>query len=114
MNWSSTVDAEFMCATINCFTADEVFLQLKASQAIGEDITKPFGLEDAQLRSLKSDKRFQWSLVLRKWHDNHNKGMEFRCYVKDGSLLGIVQKDDTASYEFLTSQELLKTVFERI
>ena len=56
MNWSSTVDAEFMCATINCFTADEVFLQLKASQAIGEDITRPFGLDEAQMRTLKADK----------------------------------------------------------
>ena len=52
--------------------------------------------------------------MLRKWHDGHNKGMEFRCFVKDGILLGIVQKDDTASYAFLTNKELLGTIYERI
>ena len=41
-------------------------------------------------------------------------GMEFRCFVVDGALLGIAQKDDTASYEFLTDQTLLNTIYERI
>ena len=40
--------------------------------------------------------------------------MEFRCYVKDSVLLGIVQKDDTASYEFLANKELLDIIYERI
>lgn len=40
--------------------------------------------------------------------------MEFRCYVHEGSLLGIAQKDDTASFEFLQSEELLATIYERI
>ena len=51
---------------------------------------------------------------MRKWHEGHNKGMEFRCYIKGSVLLGVVQKDDTASYAFLESQELLGTVMERV
>ena len=51
---------------------------------------------------------------MRKWHDGHNKGMEFRCFVSGGTLLGIVQKDDTATYPFLEDKNLLGTIFERI
>ena len=40
--------------------------------------------------------------------------MEFRCFVKNNHLVGIVQKDDTASYDFLSSQQLLETIYERI
>ena len=35
MNWSSTIDAEFISQTLECTSADEVFLQLKASSKIG-------------------------------------------------------------------------------
>ena len=49
MNWSSTIDAEFMCATLNCFTADEVFMQLKASNTISEDLVKPFDTDKVNL-----------------------------------------------------------------
>ena len=51
---------------------------------------------------------------MRKWHDGHNKGMEFRCFVSGRTLLGIVQKDDTATYPFLEDKNLLGTIFERI
>ena len=52
--------------------------------------------------------------MIRKWHEGHNKGMEFRCYVSGGTLLGIVQKDDTATYPFLADKDLLATVFKQI
>ena len=42
MNWSSTVDAEFISQTLECTSADEVFLQLKASSNIGRDLCEPF------------------------------------------------------------------------
>lgn len=114
MNWSSTIDAEFMCATISCFTADEVFMQLKASNTIGDDLIKPFDTDSVSLDSVQAIEDFKWTIVLRKWHDGHNKGMEFRCYVRDGILLGVVQKDDTAGYAFLANKDLLGVVYERI
>ena len=49
MNWSSTIDAEFMCGTPNCFTADEVFMQLKASNSVGDDLIKPFDTDKFSL-----------------------------------------------------------------
>ena len=51
---------------------------------------------------------------MRKWHPNHNIGMEFRCFVKDGNLIGITQKDDTANFPFLSDQELSNTIYTRI
>lgn len=42
MNWSSTIDAEFISQTLECTNADEVFLQLKASSNIGADLCEPY------------------------------------------------------------------------
>ena len=117
MNWSSTVDAEFMSETLECYTVDEVFMQLKASGNVGDQFSKPFEIEESQnvlcSERLFNKTDFGWAIVLRKWHANHNNGMEFRCYIRDGTLLAIVQKDDTAHYEFLASsnQELLGKIF---
>ena len=115
MNWSSTIDAEFISQTLECTTADEVFLQLKASSNIGADMHDPFDSTLVCLDRLTSGVDFEWTLVLRKWHPNHNIGMEFRCFIGgDSRLLGIAQKDDSASYKFLESQELLNTIYDKI
>ncbi|MFO0117500.1 MAG: hypothetical protein ACK521_07770 [bacterium] len=26
---------------------------------------------------------------MRKWHEGHNKGMEFRAFIKDGKMVGL-------------------------
>ena len=81
MNWSSTIDAEFISQTLECNTADEVFLQLKASQNVSGDLCEPYDASIVCLERLTSREDFKWTLVLRKWHPNHNIGMEFRCFV---------------------------------
>lgn len=42
----------------------------------------------------------EYYLVLKRWH-NLNRGMEFRCFVKNHSLIAISQRDPTAYFEFL-------------
>ena len=86
MAWSSAQDAEFISETLSCFTADEVFIQLKASSKIGDDLVSPFGLQDVCKLKLTSENQY---LVIRKWHEGHNKGMEFRAFIKDGKLIGL-------------------------
>ena len=43
-------------------------------------------------------------LVLRRWHAL-NKGMEFRCFVHNGKLLGVTQRDSSSFYPFLANLE---------
>lgn len=88
-NWSSTVDAEFISQTLECTTADEVFLQLKASPKTSEDLFEPYDSNFACQTRLTSEDSFAWTLVLRKWHPNHNIGMEFQCFVSDGHLVAV-------------------------
>ena len=52
--------------------------------------------------------------MLRKWHEGHNKGMEFRAFIKNGKLFGLSQKDDTASYDFLLNEALKATIFGKV
>jgi hypothetical protein len=52
--------------------------------------------------------------VLRKWHEGHNKGMEFRAFVKEGKMVGLSQKDDTACYDFLLSEPLKATIYGKV
>jgi hypothetical protein len=86
MAWSSAQDAEFISETLSCFTADEVFTQLKASARITDDLLNPFGLEGTCKEKLDVVNK---QLVIRKWHEGHNKGMEFRAFVRDGKLVGL-------------------------
>ena len=81
---------------------------------VGKDLIEPYDGEYASQESVLNMEGFQWTVVLRKWHPNHNKGMEFRCFVRDCELIGIAQKDDTAHYKFLQEEGLLGTVYERI
>ena len=62
-------DAAFVNDSLACFNSDEVFNQLKASKLRDLDFNLP-----------------SYTLVLRKWHDGHQNGMEFRAYIMNGHL----------------------------
>ena len=53
-----------MTETLATYSPDEVFLQLKGSKLKDLD----YGIQPV-------------TLVLRKWHDGHQKAMEFRVYI---------------------------------
>ncbi|KAJ3067721.1 hypothetical protein HDU98_009068 [Podochytrium sp. JEL0797] len=103
LNWSSPKDASWMALgqTLKCQTPGEIFLLLKSSDFITHDLTCPFEacteiMDAAPPRSTPES----YHLVLRKWYDLV-PSMEFRCFVKDGVLVGISQRDHLNFYPFL-------------
>jgi len=99
LNWSSPKDATWMSATgtLKCQNPYDIFLLLKSSDFINHDLSQ-----------LPPD---QFVLVLRKWY-NLNVSMEFRCFVKNGALIGISQRDHATFYEFLL--EMKESLREKI
>ena len=94
LNWSAPRDASWLNPTLQCVTADEIFTLLKSSTFITHDVRCPF---NECIPGFVAD---QYYMVLKRWH-NLNKGMEFRCFIKNNLLVGISQRDITAYYEFL-------------
>jgi len=83
MNWSSPSDSEWVCPDLQCATSNEVFNLLKSSEKINQDLLSPFQYEEVE--GWKPD---EYYIVCQKWH-KLNKSMEFRCFVKDHTLLAI-------------------------
>eukprot|EP00002_Diphylleia_rotans_P015949 TRINITY_DN3095_c0_g1_i1.p1 TRINITY_DN3095_c0_g1~~TRINITY_DN3095_c0_g1_i1.p1 ORF type:complete len:375 (-),score=78.92 TRINITY_DN3095_c0_g1_i1:114-1238(-) len=90
LNWSAPTDAAWISptSTLQCATPSDVFLLLKSSAKITEDLEK---------------KPTKPVLILKKWIDI-NPSSEFRCYVKDTRLLGICQRHPDAYHDFLVHE----------
>jgi len=100
LNWSSPKDASWLIPgnTIRCIEADDIYLLLKSSDHIIDDLLYPF-LEVDNASNVK----VSYELVLKRWEDI-NPALEFRVFVKDGRILGISQRD-LNHYEFLKDLE---------
>ncbi|CDW74912.1 UNKNOWN [Stylonychia lemnae] len=107
LNWSSGKDAEWINPTFQCISSDEVFTTLKSSQFIAHDYTCPFH------ESIPDFKPEQYYLILRRWH-NLNLAMEFRCFLKEGKLIGVSQRDTSAYYEYLTKPDFNNLIWNKI
>ncbi|KAJ1938296.1 hypothetical protein GGF37_004865 [Kickxella alabastrina] len=92
MNWSAPTDASWMSCdnTLNCRNPSEVLLLLKGSDKISGDLINGKYL-DMQF--------WEPELVLRQWC-NLIPSLEFRCFVRDGHVVGISQID-MQHYSFL-------------
>eukprot|EP01125_Pyxidicula_operculata_P013259 TRINITY_DN4384_c0_g2_i4.p1 TRINITY_DN4384_c0_g2~~TRINITY_DN4384_c0_g2_i4.p1 ORF type:complete len:130 (-),score=1.11 TRINITY_DN4384_c0_g2_i4:23-412(-) len=83
--------------TLKCFNADQVFLLLKSSDDV---------LRTAEIIKEKDRKP---QLILRKYYDT-NESTEFRCFIKDGTLIAISQKHPNF-FEFLVKhREIYKDI----
>ncbi|KAJ3282693.1 hypothetical protein HK104_010770 [Borealophlyctis nickersoniae] len=130
MNWSSPRDAAWitMTNTLKCDSVSDVFLLLKSSDFISHDLSHAFencvpdvdtGERDGKEEPVEKDaggtvdvaspkemnqalpsRPEHFELVLRKWYDML-PSMEFRCFVTDGQLLAISQRDHANYYDFL-------------
>lgn len=91
LNWSAPRDAVWISPTNNmrCINPNDVYMLIKSSDYCTFDLTKSLGDRGPK----------QLTLVLREWFDIH-PSLEFRCFVKNGELVGISQRD-LNYYDFL-------------
>lgn len=102
LNWSAPKDATWMNAnTMECRTANDIYLLLKSSDFITHDLEHAFDdTVDSPDSTLMPDS-IPYYLVLRKAVPQWNPSVEFRCFVRRRKLLCICQRD-LNHYDFLS------------
>lgn len=119
LNLTAPRDASFLLQSasgpLTSQRASDVYLFLKSSNLIHHDLEPERlyeGCEDADIPPTPSsddkgkakDSGVPLELVLRKYISGLNPAMEFRCFVRDGVLVGISQRDFNF-YDHLQNQE---------
>lgn len=102
LNWSAPRDATWVAFgnSLRCSDLQQVYLLLKSSDFVRHDLVMPFeGCSDAEEAS-----PVKYALVLRKWTEI-NPGHEFRCFVRDGRLVAVTQRDGTNFYKHIKDQK---------
>jgi hypothetical protein len=101
LNWSAPKDATWMSATnsMECQTANEIYLLLKSSDFVTHDLEHAFDDTDDQEETADMKTEVPYHLVLRKWI-TLNPALEFRCFVRNRKLMAICQRD-LNHFEFL-------------
>ncbi|CAN4112152.1 unnamed protein product [Withania somnifera] len=96
LNWSAPKDAAWISSTGNlcCNSFSEVALLLRASDSLIHDLPPKF------------------FLALHRWYSSLLPEMEFRCFVRNGILVGISQQEVTGFYPVLVEKkdELMTTI----
>ncbi|KAK1535409.1 hypothetical protein CPAR01_08951 [Colletotrichum paranaense] len=91
LNWSAPKDAAWISPhqnTLKCTTPNDIYLLLKSSSFVSHDLEHAF--EDTVPSS--ANRPFQPVLVLRPFFAP-NPALEFRCFVKHRTLIGLCQRD---------------------
>ena len=91
LNWSSPQDAKWISPhqnTLKCTSPNDIYLLLKSSLFVSHDLTHAFD----GCTSHPPSRPFTPILVLRPFFVPH-AALEFRCFVKHRSLIGITQRD---------------------
>ncbi|KAJ1657862.1 hypothetical protein IWQ61_002806 [Dispira simplex] len=110
LNWSAPTDAVWITATntLKCTTPEDIFLLLKSSDRVHEDLNRPY----REVMSTSGDvpalhdqplKDAQTQLILRQWA-NLNPSLEFRCFIQNKQIKAITQID-LNHFAFLTTDE---------
>lgn len=101
LNWSAPRDAAWISPhqnTMKCTSPNDIYLLLKSSSFISHDLEHPFDSctppPPPASSSSNSDSRLTFTpvLVLRSFF-SPLPSLEFRCFVKDRTLVGISQRD---------------------
>ncbi|KAL1881413.1 hypothetical protein VTK73DRAFT_4173 [Phialemonium thermophilum] len=109
LNWSAPKDAVWISPhqnTMKCTSANDIYLLLKSSSFISHDLDHAFDScsSSATLSTTNNDAsglQFKPVLVLRSFF-SPLPSLEFRCFVKHRTLVGITQRD-LNHYAFLES-----------
>lgn len=91
LNWSSPKDAKWISPhqnTLKCTSPNDIYLLLKSSSFISHDLLHAFD----DCTSSPPSRPFAPILVLRPFFTPH-VALEFRCFVKARSLIGMSQRD---------------------
>lgn len=107
LNWSSPRDAAWISPhqnTVKCTSPNDIYLLLKSSNFITHDLDHAFDgtvstTTSSNNGAAASSLGFQPVLVLRSFFTPH-QALEFRCFVKQRSLVAIAQRD-LNHYNFL-------------
>jgi hypothetical protein len=104
LNWSAPKDATWIntSGTMECQSAEDVYLLLKSSNFITHDLEHAFdGCADASEGDLDA---VPYVLVLRKYFQL-NPSLEFRCFVRERKLIGICQREQNY-FDFLSGMKV--------
>ncbi|KAJ9237189.1 hypothetical protein DTO169E5_5384 [Paecilomyces variotii] len=95
LNWSAPKDATWITATndLQCQSANDIYLLLKSSDFVTHDLEHAFDdcVPDVEATS-PDPPQVPYHLILRKYV-NFNPSLEFRCFVRNRTLLCICQRD---------------------
>lgn len=78
--------------SMECATANDIYLLLKSSDFITHDLEHAFDDTDPNIDSGITKEDIKYVLVLRKWF-KVNPSCEFRCFVRQRRVIGICQRD---------------------
>ena len=95
LNWSAPKDATWIAMKKNsmeCATANDIYLLLKSSDFITHDLEHVFNDTDPNTDAEITQENIKYFLVLRKWF-RVNPSCEFRCFVRERKVVGICQRD---------------------
>ncbi|KAI0051088.1 cytoplasmic protein [Auriscalpium vulgare] len=115
LNFSSPKDASWLLPSsspLKCTTPADVYLLLKSSDFITHDLSAESVFEGCVDAAPSDVPTYELELVLRKWFAI-DRSREMRCFVQNGVLIGISQRD-TNYYDFLNEPEMQQKVQESI
>lgn len=98
LNWSAPKDATWIAVTndLQCQTPNDIYMLLKSSDFITHDLEHAFDDTDPEPEGATTGdvdtNSVPYHLVLRKYF-NLNPSLEFRCFVRNRTLLCMCQRD---------------------
>lgn len=99
LNWSCPKDATWInCGSLKCSTPGDVYILLKSSDFVMHDFLYAFDNSVGEKPTSIS-----YELVLRQWC-NFNPSMEFRCFVWNGDVVAISQRNHTQHFPHLMTE----------
>ncbi|KAG2096524.1 D123-domain-containing protein [Suillus discolor] len=114
LNFSSPKDASWVLppsSPLKCTSPSDVYILLKSSDFISHDLSIDAVFEGCQCDP-SNPPSYQLELVLRKWYPI-DRSREFRCFVREGRLIGISQRD-TNFYDFMNEPQTQNKVLETL
>jgi len=114
LNFSSPKDASWVLppsSPLKCTSPSDVYILLKSSDFISHDLSIDAVFEGCQCDP-SNPPSYQLELVLRKWYPI-DRSREFRCFVREGRLIGISQRD-TNFYDFMNEPQTQSKILETL